>query len=42
MIICDGSIFCPGAKKAWDEFCAQRGLPFIVLGNRESILIKAA
>jgi O-methyltransferase len=42
VIICDGSIFCPGAKKAWDEFCAQRGLPFVVLGNRESILIKAA
>jgi len=42
VIICDGSIFCPGAKKAWDEFCARRGLPFVVLGNRESILIKAA
>jgi hypothetical protein len=41
IIVCDGSIFCPGAKKAWDEFCAQRGLPFVVLGNRESILIKA-
>lgn len=42
VIICDGSIFCPGAKKAWDEFCAARKLPFIVLGNRESILIKPA
>jgi hypothetical protein len=41
VIICDGSIFCPGAKKAWDEFCSARGLPFVVLGNRESILIKA-
>ncbi len=41
VIICDGSIFCPGAKKAWDEFCTERGLPFVVLGNRESILIKA-
>ncbi len=40
VIICDGSIFCPGAKKAWDEFCARRELPFVVLGNRESILIK--
>ena len=40
VIVCDGSIFCPGAKKAWDEFCAKRQLPFIVLGNRESILIK--
>ena len=42
VIICDGSIFCPGAKKAWDEFCGARDLPFIVLGNRESILIKQA
>ena len=41
VIVCDGSIFCPGAKKAWDEFCAGRELPFVVLGNRESILIKA-
>ena len=41
VIICDGSIFCPGAKKAWDEFCARRQLPFVVLGNRESILIKS-
>ncbi len=40
VIVCDGSIFCPGAKKAWDEFCAQRAVPFVVLGNRESILIK--
>jgi O-methyltransferase len=42
VIVCDGSIFCPGAKKAWDEFCSKRGLPFVVLGNRESILIKPA
>lgn len=42
IIVCDGSIFCPGAKKAWDEFCAQHALPFVVLGNRESILIKPA
>jgi len=41
VIVCDGSIFCPGAKRAWDEFCAGRELPFVVLGNRESILIKA-
>jgi hypothetical protein len=42
VIVCDGSIFCPGAKKAWDEFCAKHGLSFIVLGNRESILIRQA
>jgi hypothetical protein len=41
VIVCDGSIFCPGAQKAWDEFCDKRALPFIVLGNRESVLIKS-
>ncbi|MEO7727631.1 MAG: TylF/MycF/NovP-related O-methyltransferase, partial [Burkholderiales bacterium] len=42
VIVCDGSIFCPGAKKAWDEYCAKHALAFVVLGNRESILIKRA
>ena len=40
VIVCDGSIFCPGAQKAWDEFCAVRNIAFVTLGNRESILIK--
>lgn len=39
-IVCDGSPFCPGARAAWDEFCAARDLPFIVLGNRETVLLK--
>ena len=42
IIVCDGSIFCPGARKAWDEFCDLRNLPFVVLGNRETVLIKPA
>jgi hypothetical protein len=40
VILCDGSIFCPGAQKAWGEFCARRNLAFIVLGHRESVIIK--
>jgi len=40
VIVCDGSPFCPGARAAWDEFCGERNLPFIVLGNRETILVK--
>jgi hypothetical protein len=40
VILCDGSIFCPGAQKAWDEFCAKHDVPFIGLGHRESILVK--
>jgi hypothetical protein len=40
VIVCDGSPFCPGARAAWDEFCSERSLAFIVLGNRETVLIK--
>ena len=40
VILCDGSIFCPGAQKAWDEFCEKHHLASVVLGHRESILIK--
>ena len=39
-IVCDGSIFCPGARKAWDEFCALRDIAYISLGHRESVIIK--
>jgi O-methyltransferase len=41
VILCDGSIFCPGAHKAWEQFCARHDLASIVLGHRESILIKS-
>jgi len=40
VIVCDGSPFCPGARTAWDEFCASRNLAWVVLGNRETVLIK--
>ena len=39
VIVCDGSPFCPGARAAWDEFCAARDLRPVVLANRESVLI---
>jgi hypothetical protein len=39
-IVCDGSIFCPGAQAAWDEFCARHNIGFVGLGHRESIIIK--
>jgi len=41
VILCDGSVFCPGADAAWRQFCTQRDLPYAVLGHRESVLIKA-
>ena len=42
VILCDGSIFCPGVQTAWNEFCARRNLAFIVLGHREHIIVKQA
>jgi hypothetical protein len=41
VIVCDGSPFCPGARAAWDEFCSERSLAYVVLGNRETVLIKS-
>ena len=40
VIICDGSIFCPGAEKAVDDFCAAQDITYVVLGHREAVLIK--
>ena len=40
VMICDGSIFCPGAEKAWEQFCTQRGIAYVMLGHRETVIIK--
>ena len=40
VILCDGSIFCPGAATAWEEFCARTDVPYVLLGHRETVLIK--
>ncbi len=40
VMICDGSIFCPGAEKAWDEFCEQRDIAYVMLGHRSAVLFK--
>ncbi|MDH5535179.1 MAG: TylF/MycF family methyltransferase, partial [Betaproteobacteria bacterium] len=40
VILCDGSVFCPGAERAWSQFCTQRDIPYVMLGHRESVLIK--
>ncbi|MCH8809351.1 MAG: hypothetical protein IH993_05895, partial [Proteobacteria bacterium] len=31
----------PGAARAWDEFCEQLDLPFIILDHGQSIIIKS-
>jgi len=40
VLICDGSVFCPGAQKAVDEFSAERDIACVTLGHRESVFIK--
>jgi O-methyltransferase len=40
VILCDGSIFCPGAARAWEEFCARHDLAYVTLGHRETVLMK--
>jgi hypothetical protein len=42
VMICDGSIFCPGAEKAWEEFCTRHGVPYVMLGHREFVILKDA
>lgn len=41
-MLCDGSIFCPGAEAAVREFCTSKGIPFVLLGHREYVLLKDA
>lgn len=40
VIVCDGSIFCPGADKALEQFCAAQRIAYVVLGHRSSVIIK--
>ena len=42
VILCDGSIFCPGAERAVRQYCERQALAFVVLGHREYVLIKDA
>lgn len=40
VILCDGSIFCPGVTQAWEDYCGGHDLPYVLLGHREMVLIK--
>ncbi len=40
VIVCDGSPFCPGARAAWDEYCSEHAIRHVVLGNRETVLVR--
>ena len=41
VMLCDGSIFCPGAETAVRQYCEREGLGYVVLGHREHVLVKA-
>jgi O-methyltransferase len=40
VILCDGSIFCPGAEKAVDHFCSAHGIAYVIVAHRETVIVK--
>jgi O-methyltransferase len=42
VIVCDdyGAPLFPGAYRAWNSFCEQAGVPFVVLDTGQSVLLK--
>jgi O-methyltransferase len=42
VILCDGSIFCPGAEAAFRSYCERNALGYAVLGHREYVLANEA
>lgn len=42
VILCDGSIFCPGAEKALRSYCERHSLSYVLLGHRMYVLLKDA
>lgn len=39
VILCDGSLFCPGAEAAFRRYCERADLPYVQLGHRQYILL---
>jgi O-methyltransferase len=40
VLICDGSVFCPGAQKAVDAFSIAHDIAYVTLGHREAVFLK--
>ena len=40
VIICDGSLFCPGVQQALDDFCAATDSAYVTLGYRDAVFMK--
>jgi len=43
VIVCDdySAPFFPGASRAWDRYCGEHDLPFVVLPTGQSVILKA-
>jgi len=41
VLLCEGSIFCPGAEAAVREYAARSGAGFVLLGHRLYVLMKS-
>lgn len=43
VIVCDdySAPFFPGASRAWDRYCSEHDLPFVVLPTGQSVILKA-
>ncbi len=42
VILCDGSIFCPGAEAAVRDYCKRQSLAYVLLGHRLYVIMKSA
>lgn len=42
IVVCDdyGSTLFPGARKAWDGYCRERDIPFVVLETGQAVIVK--
>lgn len=40
VILCDGSLFCPGAEAAFRRYCEENSLPYVQLGHRQYVLLE--
>lgn len=40
VLICEGSLFCPGVQKAVDSYAAAHDVPYVTLGHRELVFTK--
>lgn len=36
-----GPIFTPGGRKAWQDFCSRRDIPYVVLPSGQAVIVKS-